>query len=206
MLTMAFGIALTLACVVWAAREVKRETRVRRYALVSGPQAARPMRVVYAGVGLAMVVNGAVVLFELVPEGSFGWLALTIGWMSVTLTSFVIAASAVQRRKNALGWLTLTRENELRFDADGTSKTLRLQPGSVRVYPITGTSQFAQFVLHDGAETAAVWGMIGLPGMKEIAEAEPVMPDGLMIAGSAEQLRRWLAPFIDKAFVGTGAD
>jgi hypothetical protein len=200
-LTLLIGLALATLAVCWAVLEIRRDRQLPRFALISGPYGGGTFWVVIPAVVLTVVVVYLVFRFELVPKGSPGIFTLTLGWISVALIAAIFAGVSIQVRRNALGWITLIGKDTLQIEADGVTNALTLRPGAVKLYPVHGNEQFVQFVITDGDHVAAVWGMVGIRGLKDLTEDYPMNPHGLMLAGSAERLRVWLKPYIATAAV-----
>lgn len=120
----------------------------------------------------------------------------------VATVSRTIAAITWQRRRSALGWLTLVGDDRLRAEADGRVVTLTLRPGSVRLYCLAHAVHYGQHVqrdLRDGDATVHVWSAPGLGDHDLVKEGVLVQPQGRLVASSAGPLRRWLRPFVTTA-------
>lgn len=195
-LTLVVGLVLAGAAVRWAAIEVRRDKALRRFALISGPYAGGTLVVVAAVVILLPAIFYVVLSNELVPKGSPFLFALMLGWISVASVAGIIAGVAIQVRRNAAGWLTLVGDDTLRVETEGTTATVKLAAGGARLFFID--ERFVQFVICDDAATLTVWGMISIRGLKDVTEGGRVEARGLMLAGSAEPLRKWLSPYIAK--------
>lgn len=195
-LTLVVGLGLAAISVRWAAIEVRRDKALRRFALISGPYAGGTLVVVVVAVVLILAVTYAVFAYELVPKGSPLLFTLMLGWICVTSIAGIIAGVAIQVRRNAAGWLTLMGDDMLRLETEGTTETVKLAAGSARLFFID--ERFVQFVVCDDAATLTVWGMISIRGLKDVTEGGRVEARGLMLAGSAEPLRKWLSPYIAK--------
>jgi hypothetical protein len=195
-LTLLIGLALAVLAVRWAVLESRRDRQLSRFALISGPYGGGTFWVVIPAVVLSVAVMYLVFGFELVPKGSPWIFTLSLGWISVALIAAIFAGVAIQVRRNALGWVTLIGKDTLQLEAEGVTTVLTLRPGAVKLYPVHANPQFVQFVITDGEQVAAVWGMVSIRGLKDLTEDYAMKPHGLMLAGSAERLRVWLKPYI----------
>ncbi len=195
-LTLSLGLALAAFAAGWAIVEVRRGSTAERLVLVAGPPGNRRAQAAFASVAVAVVLMIAVFALRLVPRGAPLVYAVTLVWITVACVASIIARNAIQIRRSALGSITLIGKDKLRIDAYESTSEFTLVPGSVRLYLVDGAPGAAQFVITEGSHIVTVWGTISPSGLKDVTQDTPLKPQGFMIAGSAEELRIWLAPFI----------
>lgn len=200
-LTLAGGVVLAAASVVWAVREHRTITRSNRYPLLDGPPLGGALVIGGAVVSLTALVIALVVLELLPPHPAL--FALSLGWLAALFAGSVSALAAIQTRRHALGWVTLIGEDRLRVDTGERSMELHLRPGCVRLLRVPGsptreTRPSVQFLLTDGEQKLVMWGQVGVLGLGQVSRGSPIRPLGPMLGTSAEPLRRWLAPFTEQ--------
>ncbi|HWA72432.1 MAG TPA: hypothetical protein VG937_08865 [Polyangiaceae bacterium] len=195
--TLVVGLMVAALSVGWARAESKRDGP-SRYALISGPYGGGTLWVVLIAVAALVPLLYLLFAFELVPKGAPGLFTLTLGWICAAWVAAIFAGVAIQVRRNAVAWLTVVGDDQLCLEQQGTTTTVKLQAGGARLFFIAGGPQYVQFLVSDEAHKLTFWGQIGLRGFQDVTEGAPVQAQGLMLAGSAERLRKWLAPYIAK--------
>jgi hypothetical protein len=198
MVTLGVGLGLAGLSVAWARVQLRRDG-AHRHALISGPYGGGTVWVVVIAIAALVPLLYVVFAFELVPKGAPGLFALTLGWVCVAWIAAIFAGVAIQVRRNAAAWLTRVGDDRLCLEQQGITTTVKLQAGGARLFFVAGGPQYVQFLVSDDTHKITFWGMVGLRGLRDVTEGAPVQAQGLMLAGSAEPLRKWLAPYITKS-------
>lgn len=198
MVTLGCGLGLAGLSVAWARAQLRRDGP-HRHALISGPYGGGTLWVVVIAIIALVPLLYVVFAFELVPKGAPWLFTLTLGWVCVAWIAAIFAGVAMQVRRNAAAWLTLVGEDQLCLEQHGTTTTVKLQAGGARLFFVAGGPQYVQFLVSDDSHKITFWGQVGLRGLRDVTEGAPVQAQGLMLAGSAEPLRKWLAPYITKS-------
>jgi hypothetical protein len=200
-LTQVFGTAAAALLTRWAWKEARRDWKDhRRLPLVAGPHwGRRPIRLVLLGAlaALVLIVVGIINL-DLVTLESPAAFVVMVGWLGIGLAFFVIGATARLSRRLAKGWISVTADDTLRIEVEGTAASLKVRPGmaTLRFAEGGGRARFVQLDLDDGTTRAHVWGMVNLRDLKLDLPDGLVPARGLMVASSMTPLCRWLLPYL----------
>lgn len=198
LVTLALGTAAAALAIAWAVREVRLDSRAKRYPLMRGPLSAGLFVTALLPFAALVPTLYAIFTLELVPKGSPGMFVAMLAWVSAATIASILALITRRSRREALGWLTLLGDDSLRIERAGESLTVTLRPASVRIYFLIDGPQYAQFELRDGEVTAHLWGMLAMRDFKLVTEGYNVPAQGLMVGGSTRALCELLAPYVTR--------